>query len=162
MSRYTVYRAVNRANERFNKYFSYDFGKIPQWCEDFTAMNPGSIAQVSRKEDGTFRSVFVAFKPALDAAKHTGLGFMGVDASASAFPLSRQHLKSTPTYAHDYCTAAHMKHKSLKSCQLHVLSTRDGNNQISPIGTYLTAAHESADTHGEFAKKLMEFGAGTW
>lgn len=53
-----------------------------------------------------------------------------------------------------------MKHKYLKGCQMHVLATRDGNNQILPIGVYLTAAAESAQTYLQFANKLKEFGAG--
>lgn len=76
----TVYRSLRVCNDRFNKFYEHDFCKIPNWCHQFTAINPGSIAVVNPQKDGRFRSVFVGFKPMLHAALKTGLGFMGVDA----------------------------------------------------------------------------------
>lgn len=76
--------------------------------------------------------MFVGVKTALDLAIQCGIGFSA-------------------------CDATHCKHLQYRSGQIHMVTTRDGNNKLLPLA-WAICETESGDTHQWFADRCIEFG----
>ena len=79
-----------------------------------------------------FKHMFVGVKPVLDVALMVGIGVSAVDACV-------------------------LKHTQYRSGQLHIISTKDGDNRLLPIA-WCVCDTESGDSYQYFADKCREGG----
>ena len=83
-----------------------------------------------------FKHMFVGVKPMLEVALVVGIGVSAVD-------------------------ACFLKHTHYRSGQLHIISTKDGNNHLLPIA-WCVCDTESGPSYQYFADKCKEFGLGDY
>ena len=39
---HTVYKALKRTHNYLDRFYDYDYGKIPHWCKEFMRLNEGA------------------------------------------------------------------------------------------------------------------------
>jgi hypothetical protein len=135
---HNVYRARKVVLHDLDGTYVQDYGKIPEWCNEYERLNPGSKAVFSVFSSssvyaGEFKDLFVSFGANVDVVKETGL----------------------PTFSIDGC---HSKHLIWKG-QFLLLVGRDSNNQIV-ILAILACDTENGENYLRFAELCEQAGIG--